>query len=90
MGPSAFMTESTELYNYIVCPFQQSWGGGCPNVQLKELRPKKGSGMPMRGVESIWKSGPWGWASVSGLQMALSTEGNRYPKRLMVAAESSV
>lgn len=62
--------------NFMVCPSRQSWkaggeGGVGPTVQLLELRPKKGNGMPMRGDESSWKLGPLGWSWVSRWHMAL-------------------
>lgn len=66
MGPSAVMTESTDLYSLSMPAILGRGGGGCPSVQLKELRLKKGSGMPMRGVEFNWEPGPRGWAWVNG------------------------
>lgn len=57
-------------------------------MQLKELRLKKGSGMPMRGVEFNWEPGPRGWAWVNGGKWPLvpprpEHRGNVYPKRHM-------
>lgn len=59
MGHSAFKAESMELYSLSILKLLGSRVGkvGCPTVQLKELR-LKGSGVPMRGVESNRKPGP--------------------------------
>lgn len=62
-GAVCDMAESTELDSLSIPAILANRAGkvGCPAImQLKELRPKKGSGVPVRGAESNQKPGPLG------------------------------